>query len=248
MSPSQLSKALKCMRHWYYDYVLHLPRPYHSKMAIGKAFHTSVEENLNHKIETSELLKKDELLSIASDAFDSESLIVDSWDEDRGTSKDKCISVAQKHHEASAPEIIPYAVEKEFSFDLLGLKVIGYIDIIEKTGPKAYRILDTKFKSRTPSNKVISEAQRIWYPKAARETLGLNVESFAFDIYIPLKKGINRLQIETPVNTEDEKMLERELELRLKMIDLGLFPRAPKELGICSYCPHYDYCWEKDTQ
>lgn len=246
MSASQLTKALKCMRRWYYDHVLYLPVPYASPMAIGRSFHKSVEDNLTNKIETKELLSREKVLDIASDMFDKESMLVEEWSEERGESKDKVIRISTKHYDDTAPNLSPAFVEKYFEMQVGDLTINGYIDIVE-TDNNGSRIIDTKFKNKTPSGP-ISETQRIWYPKAARDVFGLEIDSFTFDVYVPLKKEVKHIPIPSKPNKEEEDRLEQEMFTRVKMAEAGLFPRVAKELGICSYCPHRDYCWHKDKR
>ena len=242
VSPSQISKMLKCMRWWFYDYVLHLPSPYKSRFAVGKAFHKSIEENLTEKIKSGSLLDKPQVLSIASDEFDKESLIVDDWVADRGREKDACIKVSGAHYDTLAPKIKPLSVEKKWESSILGVKAIGIMDVVEKA-----RIRDTKFKGSTPNqNSTIDFVQTVLYSKVAKEVLNLNIKEFIFDCFTPLKNEVRYTPIVKRSNKVMEQKLETEVEIRISMIEAGLFPRTNPDMGPCSYCPHSEYCWKKD--
>lgn len=242
VSPSQLSKMMKCMRWWYYDYVLHLPSPYKSRFAVGKAFHKSVEKNLQSKIDDGELLSKDDALAVASDDFDKESLVVEEWLHERGKEKDCCMQVSASHYDVLAPKIEPLAVEKKWESTIAGVKAIGIMDILEKT-----RVRDTKFKGSSPAaTSPIDFVQTTIYSKVAREVLEINVEEFIFDCFTPLKQSVKYTPIVKYSDKVQEDRLEGEMHVRISMAEQGLFPRTNPDMGICSYCPHAEFCWKTD--
>lgn len=127
---SGVNMMADCGQRFLYRYILNIKRPPNAFLLVGKATDESVTQNLNSKIDTGELMRRDAVLDVATTAFDKaqadEPIELDADEKKEGKSldavlgeaKDKTVCLAGLHHDDAAPTIIPAQTRRRFSVDM----------------------------------------------------------------------------------------------------------------------------------
>lgn len=127
---SALNMAADCGQRFLFRYILGIKSPPNAFLLVGKSTDESVTQDLDHKIETGELLKRDDVLAISAAKFEQEQknepIELDqdekkdgkSLDQVLGEAKDKAISLSGLHHDEAAPKIQPVRTRRKFSVDM----------------------------------------------------------------------------------------------------------------------------------
>jgi hypothetical protein len=139
---SGLMMLSQCGIRFYYRYVLGEKRPPNAFMVVGSATDASVNNNLDNKIDTGQLLPREAVEDFAATAFekkwDSEPVQTEEGDEIAGQveltdeekeegvslkrlhdqSKDKTIGLSLVHYDECAPTLSPVATAQKFSLNL----------------------------------------------------------------------------------------------------------------------------------
>ena len=127
---SGVNMANDCGQRFVFRYLLGIKRPPSAFLLVGKSTDESVTCNLNNKIDTGELLKRDDVLGIASATFDDEqkkeSIELDADEKAEGKSleqvlgeaKDKTVALAGLHHDQAAPHIQAVRTRRKFSINM----------------------------------------------------------------------------------------------------------------------------------
>jgi hypothetical protein len=148
LSPSQVNNYLNCSASWYFKYFRNLPDKTDAKRALGKAVHSALEGNFRQKIETKKDLGREELLEAFALAWKKEAELAQFSEGDDQAELERTGTVlVQKYLIEAAPEITPIAVEHPVSGVIAGVKVRGYVDLMDSNG----RIVDLKTSSKKPS-------------------------------------------------------------------------------------------------
>jgi hypothetical protein len=120
----------RCEMQAMYIYLLGIRRPPRAFLHVGTGVHRSVELDLQSKIDTGELLKRNDAVEIAGAAFDQSAakdpieLGPDEKEENKsviqvmGESKDKTVALAGLHYDEAAPKLTPKLVEHSFSINM----------------------------------------------------------------------------------------------------------------------------------
>jgi hypothetical protein len=127
---SALNMAADCGQRFLFRYILGIKSPPNAFLLVGKSTDESVTQDLDHKIETGELLKRDDVLAISAAKFEQEQknepIELDqdekkdgkSLDQVLGEAKDKALSLSGLHHDEAAPKIQPVRTRRKFSVDM----------------------------------------------------------------------------------------------------------------------------------
>jgi hypothetical protein len=127
---SALNMAADCGQRFLFRYILGIKSPPNAFLLVGKSTDESVTQDLDHKIETGELLKRDDVLAISAAKFEQEQknepIELDpdekkegkSLDQVLGEAKDKAISLSGLHHDEAAPKIQAVRTRRKFSVDM----------------------------------------------------------------------------------------------------------------------------------
>jgi len=117
-----------CGLRFYFRYVLGIRRPPAAYMHIGTAVDESVARDLENKINTGELLKRDDAIGIAAAKFEERqsSDPIELEPDDKGlsiedvigASKDKTVALAGLHYDKAAPTIQPKHVQRKFAINM----------------------------------------------------------------------------------------------------------------------------------
>jgi hypothetical protein len=127
---SGINMLNECGKRFEFRYILGIRRPPAVFMHIGSAVDDSVSRDLQHKIDTGELLTRDDAIEVASSTFDARQakdpieLEADqkgqSVETVLGEAKDKTVALAALHYDKAAPIIQATHVQRKFSIDMDG--------------------------------------------------------------------------------------------------------------------------------
>ena len=148
LSVSQVNTFLDCAARWYFKHFLGLPDVIDAKRALGNAVHKALEENFRQKIQSRKDLEREHVLELYATAWQNEAEQARfAEDDDKAELERTGAVLVQKYLVEAAPEITPIAVEQRVSGVIAGVKVRGYIDLLDSNG----RIIDIKPSSKKPS-------------------------------------------------------------------------------------------------
>lgn len=127
---SGVNMLSECGKRFEFRYILGIRRPPAAFMHIGTAVDTSVSRDLQNKIDTGELLKRDDAVEIAAETFKAQveadpiELDVDEKAAGKpmntvlGEAQDKTVALAGLHYDAAAPLIQATRVQRKFAIDM----------------------------------------------------------------------------------------------------------------------------------
>lgn len=127
---SGINMANDCGQRFLFRYILGIKSPPSAFLLVGKSTDESVTRDLDHKIETGELLKREDVLEISAAKFDAEQkaepIELDqeekkegkSLDQVLGEAKDKAVCLSGLHHDEAAPKIQAVRTRRKFSVDM----------------------------------------------------------------------------------------------------------------------------------
>jgi hypothetical protein len=119
-----------CGQRFLYRYILGIKSPPNAFLLVGKSTDESVSCDLDHKIETGELLKREDVLEISAAKFEQEQknepIELDQDEKKEGKSleqvlgeaKDKAVTLSGLHHDEAAPSIQAVKTRRKFSVDM----------------------------------------------------------------------------------------------------------------------------------
>jgi CRISPR/Cas system-associated exonuclease Cas4 (RecB family) len=149
LSPSQISSIMDCAYRWHAKYVLRMPEPPTSNQILGRAVHAALAANFEQKCDTKVDLPLTGVLAVYREAWavltegmefhDSEDPVV------LGKTGEALVS---KYMEEAAPSIEPAAVEMRVEGVIAGVRVTGYIDLLDVNG----RVIDIKTAKARPNS------------------------------------------------------------------------------------------------
>jgi RecB family exonuclease len=138
---------MDCHARWWFKYIERLPDPPNASLALGRAVHSALAQNFEQKVETYEDLPLSGVLSLFREA----------WAKERDQAEfrdDECPAqlaitgeaLVGKYLDEVAPEIEPAAVELHVEGEIGGVRVHGFIDLLDTDG----RIIDLKTAKASP--------------------------------------------------------------------------------------------------
>ena len=140
LSPSQ-AQFLNCPAKWMFRYLLNLKEPGTATTALGTAFHQTIALNYRKKIGNSQDLPRQELLPFFGETLGQqleEAVLLDR--EQPMELLELGEIMLSKYLNEAAPLIQPAAVETKVRGLIGGVKVCGYVDLLDTEG----RIIDSK--------------------------------------------------------------------------------------------------------
>jgi RecB family exonuclease len=141
LSPSQVSLFLNCPAKWMFRYLLDLKDPGTAATATGKAFHETIAHNFRQKQETACDLPLSECLEFFGSVLGRElEQIKLRKDEHPMGLLELGTTMVSKYLAEAAPLIQPAAVESRVSGIIGGVRVSGYVDLLDAEG----RLIDSK--------------------------------------------------------------------------------------------------------
>jgi len=149
LSPSQVRCFMDCQMRWWFKYSLRYPDPSTGNLALGRAVHAALAENFEQKLESYEDLPISGVIAIFRQAWAIEREQTEFRDDEDPTELAACGEIlVAKYLDEVAPMIEPAAVELHVEGEIAGVRVQGWIDLLDVNG----RILDIKTSARRPGS------------------------------------------------------------------------------------------------
>jgi CRISPR/Cas system-associated exonuclease Cas4 (RecB family) len=149
LSPSQVRSFMDCEMRWWFKYDLKVPDPSTGNMALGRAVHSALGENFAQKVEAREDLPTPGVVALFREAWANERDQTEFRDEENpqelaATGE----ALVAKYMDQMAPTIDPAAVEIHVHGEISGIRVRGWIDLLDVEG----RVIDIKTAKARPSS------------------------------------------------------------------------------------------------
>ena len=219
-------------------------------LIVGRGVDKSVEKNLQHKIDSQELLTLEEVKDAARDT------VTHDWHGDVALSEeeraegiktvkakaiDKAVRLAGLHAEETAPHLSPTAVNRSWRVELNGypMDLTGVIDVQESNS-----VRDTKTSGRTPNEACAHESDQLTAYALARRIIDKQLPEFVALDYL-IDKGKPEAKTFVSVRTEDDlRVFYRRVQKAIKVIETGVFMPARQTDWWCSqrWCGYATTC------
>ena len=135
LSPSQVSSIMDCSYRWYAKKVLKIPETPTANQILGQAVHAALAANFEQKCNTKVDLPVVGVLAVYREEW---AVLTEGMefrdDEDPDELCDKGGALVTKYMEEAAPKIEPAAVDMRVEGVIAGVKVAGYIDLLDVNG------------------------------------------------------------------------------------------------------------------
>lgn len=265
ISHTQLSMASRCGEQYRRRYILGEKIPPAVNLIVGGATHVPIEHDLNHKIETKELLPTEQIKDIARDTvnerWDREGVRLDETEKEkgekvvRGEAVDMAIHLACLHHDNLAPIISPSHVERRWELDLGGYDctLTGVIDIQETTPD----IIDTKTANRRPIATAADASQQLTIYALAGKVLDGVIPKVSLHSLVKSKSKRKQPQMWRGITVPDDIDIQessrvdedfppvlRRIESLLVAIEKDIFIPTNPDNWACDprYCGYFPTC------
>lgn len=250
ISPSQIAMYLRCPKQWSFRYIDGIIAPPSVSLLVGSAYHDALAVNFMQKIDSFEDLPVGDVLDAFSTSWErqvtrratrdeednqvEEFERIDWQEENPHAAKDTGITLVGTYCKEVAPRIQPVAVEKPCTIEVLGMKMVGRMDLETDTR----RIVDHKTSSKS---KTQDEIDRELQPSA----YGLmTMRPVDFDFHIAVKTQTPKIQIvSTRRTTADVIWFLRLAQQVWAAMTTGICPPNPTGWW-CSekYCGYWNMC------
>jgi hypothetical protein len=148
LSPTQVRCFMDCQARWWFKYGLKFADPPNGNLALGRAVHAALADNFGQKVETYEDLPLAGVLALFREAWANERDQIEFRDdEDPSQLAAAGEALVSKYMDEVAPTIEPAAVELHVEGVINGVRVHGFIDLLDVDG----RIIDIKTAKASPS-------------------------------------------------------------------------------------------------
>lgn len=135
LSPSQVSSLMDCAYRWYAKQVLRMLEPPTSGQILGRAIHSALATNFEQKCDTKVDLPVSGVVAVYREAWAVLTEEVEFRDDEDSQELEKTgEALVIKYMEQAAPKIEPVAVEMRVEGFIAGVKVTGYIDLLDVEG------------------------------------------------------------------------------------------------------------------
>jgi len=252
LSASSLTTLSQCGIKWAYKYLEGMPDPASSALVIGGGVHRAAEKDLQHKINTSNLLPEEEILDFVRDTvvenWNGQEIKLDEKEREQGPEKardsavDRAVAYSGSHHDNLAPILDPEKVEWEFKLELKGYdyNLVGAVDVLEKSG----FVRDLKTAKRAPNENAAKNSLQLSIYSMAKTGAGSGIVDCALDYVVNRKKGPTIKTLETFRDQSDYGPVLRRVSIATKTISSGAFNPAPEGAWWCGpkYCNFWEIC------
>jgi RecB family exonuclease len=149
LSPTQVRCFMDCHARWWFKYNLRYPDPPNGNLALGRAVHRALTQNFAQKVETCEDLPPSGLFALFREAWALERNQAEFRDdEDPSQLAFAGEALVAKYLDEIAPAVELAAVELHVEGEIGGVRVQGFIDLLDVDG----RIIDIKTAKAFPSS------------------------------------------------------------------------------------------------
>ncbi len=148
LSPTQVRCFMDCSARWWFKYRLKHPDPPNGNLILGRAVHAALTQNFAQKVETYEDLPLSGVLALFREAWAIERDQAEFRDDEEPSELAHAgEALVMKYLDEVAPKVEPAAVELHVEGDIGGVKVQGFIDVLDVHG----QIIDIKTAKASPS-------------------------------------------------------------------------------------------------
>jgi len=252
ISISQLNMYEFCGEQWRRRYIEKEKIPPGVALIVGKAVDSTVNKNMNLKIDKGELFSIDSIKDIARDTANNEwnkgEIKLDAEEIKKGIKAvkgevvDKTVRLAALHAKTLAPKLNPTHVQRKIEIELPGYPVdlLGYIDIQE--GLKSLR--DTKTSSKSPGQSVADTSDQLTvYAMAVKVIDGAIPEKLTLDCLVD-NKTPKLAVIETTRTEEDFQPVLYRIENMMEGIEKEVYIPCRQDHFLCcpKFCGFFNSC------
>ena len=237
LSPSQLNGFLNCSAKWFFKHVEKLPDPASGSLVRGRAVHKVVNYWFQYRMELGTTPEPGEMAEAYDNAWEqaSEGAAFGAT-EDIAELKASGEQLAAKYLAEAAPEIDPAALDVPVTGEIGGVKVRGYIDLLDLGG----RIVDLKTASRKPSG--VSPDYALQVATYAQIGPGFATGEVRLDTIVATKQT-QLVSIGYTVSDDDRRMTERLYPHVQRLMKAGaVCPNRSSNLCSRKYCAFADRC------
>ncbi len=236
LSPSQATQFLNCPAKWMFRYLLNVKEAGTAATALGSAFHQTIAHNYRQKTGTARDLPRDELLRFFREVLGQqlEDAVLLATEQPLELLELGEIMLTKYLNEA-APLIQPAAVETKVRGMIGGIKVYGYLDLLDIEG----RIIDSK--SALKPFKGVSHDHRLQLTSYVMMTPGATGHC-RLDM-VTKGKTVSLIQKSLSITDADRKYAETVYPMVQNSIKEGIFlPRRNGSLCSRRYCGFWKNC------
>ena len=154
LSPSQVNKFLECPANWYFKYLVGLPDPKTSSLAVGIAVDKAISHYFRVKASDHAEMHEEDVLDVVDTVWaDQESETTFGDDEKPDQLHALCRRLVQSYLTEMAPKVQPAVIDGEPAVQvrvegtIAGVKTQGVIDLVAEDGT----IIDLKTKRDKPA-------------------------------------------------------------------------------------------------
>jgi RecB family exonuclease len=238
LSASRINKYNNCPEAFRRSYIVGKRFVANARMAQGTTVHSLVELALGIKMRESRMPTSEEVLDHAASAFASAFEGIEDWED---TNESAWLDHTQKlymlWHKTVAPTIVPVALEQRIEEPIAGIKIVGYIDIIDASnGQKT--IIDLKVAKRGKTDKDARNSLQLGLYSATTGIMNVGFDSL-------VKKKEPEIKLARATLTEgDHSWIAEIVSSTADAIEAGAFPKAPMDSWLCTekWCEHWDDC------
>lgn len=246
---SGLQQLWKCGEQYRRRYICGEKTPPAAAMVLGSGVDEATTKDLGAKIDTGELLPKEQVLDIARDyvaAKTAEEVTYNGeWaDLEPGAAEGKLIDAAVTlsglHHDQCAPGMTPVYVQRQWTLDVAGIdhQLTGTMDVDEGD-----LISDTKTSRKSPAADLAHVSpQGTLYVLAKWKVDGV-LADFRLNFLVNLKTP-KLVQLRASRQKEDFQHVLERVAMADRQIAAGIFQPAPLDAWWCSanWCAYHSTC------
>lgn len=260
---SGLAALSRCGVAYENRYILGIKTPRSPSLVIGTAVDKAAGRDLQNKLDSGSLLRRDEVRDAARDALlaewnNGEDVRLDEadteegWTLHRGDAVDASVDMAGLYHETGAAKIQPAAIQWPFTLDVKGaeieMQLTGMVDIIE--GPsveESVAIIDLKTSGKSPKNSAADESlQLTTYAFAVLQKGGKLPEFVGLDYVVrtPKRHDLKFVPLRSTRTKESVQPLAHRIYQAGRILKSGIFTPADPGSWWCSraYCGYWQTC------
>lgn len=242
LSASRITKYQTCPEAFRRTYVEGKRSPPNARMAEGKTVHSLVELALKIKKSEGRMPLSEEVLDHTNTLFDA------SFGDVEGvgsTELDKWRTSTQKlyelWHKTIGPSVVPLEIEKRIELPIAGVKVIGFIDLIDGANGKE-SVIDLKVAKRGKTDRDAKNSLQLGIYSYATKIYDVGFDSLVRDPDKPKDPAI-RLARAT-LSPGDHTWIEEVVDSMANAVVAGVYPKASLDSWLCSekWCGHWSEC------
>ncbi len=243
LSHSSIYLYRDCPKRWHFKYIEKIPEKPKHFFSFGKSMHSVLEYFYN--VQTLPPPDLEKVLKNYHKNWLTEGYQNETQEADYKAQGERILrEYYAKHIDRFR---IPYFVEYRFNLEVDGVKVVGFIDRIDKLDDGRLSIVDYKTGKAIPKSRVAQDQQLTMYQMACEELLGLKVEELTF-YHLPSQTALTV----GPHKKEQIAVLREKIVDTAEQIKAEKFVPKPEErkCGWCDYkplCPAFKHEFAKQS-